>query len=78
MVIGSVIAIITVTMTVTTILRYTILLRVYFCLPAFRGGEGDYCNCNCNCNCYCDRDRDCDYDFTLHNSVAGILLSTRV
>ncbi len=37
MVIGSVIAIMTVTTTVTTILRNTILLRVYFCLPAFKG-----------------------------------------
>ena len=61
---------VTVTATATTILRYTIRLRVYFCLPTFRGGEGGYCNCNC--------DYDCHYYSTLHNSVAGILLPTRI
>ena len=59
---------------VTTILQYTILLRVYFCLPVFRGGG--YCNCNCNCDCYCDRD--CHYNSTIYNSIAGILLATRI
>ncbi len=29
---------------------------------------GGYCNCNC----------DCDYDYTIYNSVAGILLPTRI
>ena len=78
-VIGSVIAIMTVTTTFTTILRSTILLWVYFCLPTFRG-VGGYCNCNCDCYCDPDRDRDCDCDYysTPHNSVAGILFSTRV
>ncbi len=60
----------TATATATTILRYTIRLRVYFCLPTFRGGEGGYCNCNCDC--------DCNYYSTIYNSVAGILLPTRV
>ena len=60
---------VTVTATVTTILQYTILLRVYFCLPAFRE-RGGYCNCDCNC--------DCDYYSTLYNSIAGILLPTRI
>ena len=46
-------------------LHYVIILRVYFCLPALRGGGG-YCNC----------DRDCDYNSTIYNSVAGILLPT--
>ena len=73
-VIGSVIAFMTMTTPVTTILQYTILLRVYFCLPVFRGGG--YCNCNCNCDCYCDRD--CHYNSTIYNSIAGILLATRI
>ena len=54
-------------------LHYVISLRVYFCLPTFRGG-GSYCNCDRDCDCDCD----CDYYSTIYNSVAGILLPTRI
>ena len=57
------------TMVIIIALRYTIWSQVYFYLPMFRGGER-YCNYNCDC--------DRDYYSTLHNSVAGILLPTRV
>ena len=55
-------------------LRYTILLQIYFYLPMFSGGEGRYCNYDRDC----DYDCDCDYYSTIYNSVAGILLPTRI
>ena len=58
----------TVTVTVTTILQYTILLRVYFWLPAFRGWGGYWYYCAC----------DYDYDSSLCHFIAGILLPTRI
>ena len=69
-------------MAIIMALRYTILLQIYFYLPMFSGGEGRYCNYDRDCDCDpdrdCDCDCDCDYYSTIYNSVAGILLPTRV